>query len=200
MCIPIGKTVGIIGPSGSGKTTLIDLMLGLLNPTHGAITADGQDIQESPTSWLRRIGYVSQSMYLTEDSIRKNIAFGQDEEKIDDEKIGNILRQVCLEKFISELPKGIETKVGEFGTKLSGGQKQRICIARALYYDPEILILDEATSALDYDTENEIMENISHLKGKITMIIIAHRLQTLKDCDAVYMVNEGKIVRHNQSD
>ncbi|XCP85938.1 ABC transporter ATP-binding protein [Roseburia hominis] len=192
--IPVGSSTGIMGPSGSGKTTLIDLLLGLLCPNEGRIVADGADIQTLGEEWLHKIGYVSQSMYLTEDSIKKNIAFGLSENEIDNEKIGTVLKLAQLDEFVKGLPKNVDTKIGEFGTRLSGGQKQRICIARALYFNPEILILDEATSALDYVTENEIMENIKQLKGKITMIIIAHRLKTIKDCEYTYQVKEGKII------
>lgn len=193
--IPAGQSVGIIGPSGSGKATLIDLLLGLLTPGKGKILADGKDIFDTPEEWLHRIGYISQPMYLTEDSLKRNIAFGLDDDEIDEKKVMDVLNMACLEDFLSDLPDGIETRVDEFGTKLSGGQKQRACIARALYFDPEILILDEAASALDYETEKEIMENISCLKGKLTMVIIAHRLQTIKECDAVYMVRKGRIER-----
>ena len=145
--------------------------------------------------WLQKIGYVSQSMYLTEDSIEKNIAFGIPETEIDHQRVKSALKAACLDDFVEKLPQKEETKIGEFGAKISGGQKQRICIARALYYEPEVLILDEATSALDYDTENEIMENINHLKGKMTLIIIAHRLRTIENCDYLYKVTDKKIVR-----
>ena len=193
--IPIGSAVGIIGPSGSGKTTLIDLLLGLLQPLEGKILVDGTDIRELGELWLQKIGYVSQSMYLTEDSIEKNIAFGIPETEIDHQRVKSALKAACLDDFVEKLPQKEETKIGEFGAKISGGQKQRICIARALYYEPEVLILDEATSALDYDTENEIMENINHLKGKMTLIIIAHRLRTIENCDYLYKVTDKKIVR-----
>ena len=193
--IPIGSAVGIISPSGSGKTTLIDLLLGLLQPLEGKILVDGTDIRELGELWLQKIGYVSQSMYLTEDSIEKNIAFGIPETEIDHQRVKSALKAACLDDFVEKLPQKEETKIGEFGAKISGGQKQRICIARALYYEPEVLILDEATSALDYDTENEIMENINHLKGKMTLIIIAHRLRTIENCDYLYKVTDKKIVR-----
>ena len=193
--IPIGSAVGIIGPSGSGKTTLIDLLLGLLQPLEGKILVDGTDIRELGELWLQKIGYVSQSMYLTEDSIEKNIAFGIPETEIDHQRVKSALKAACLDDFVEKLPQKEETKIGEFGAKISGGQEQRVCIARALYYEPEVLILDEATSALDYDTENEIMENINHLKGKMTLIIIAHRLRTIENCDYLYKVTDKKIVR-----
>lgn len=192
--IPIGASVGIIGSSGSGKTTLIDLLLGLLTPVAGDIEADGESIFHDREVWLNRIGYVSQSMYLSEDTLKSNIAFGVRDENIDEKKIEEVLKYACLEEWVADLPDGINTKMGEFGSRMSGGQKQRVCIARALYFDPEILIMDEATSALDYDTEQEIMENINMLRGKATLIIIAHRLRTIEGCDFVYQVSDGKII------
>lgn len=195
--IPIGSTVGIIGPSGSGKTTLIDILLGLLEPTDGTVTADGIDIKSASLKWLDRIGYVSQSLYLTENSIRQNIAFGVPENEIDDERVYQVIEMARLDSFINELPQGVDTAIGEFGVRLSGGQKQRICIARALYYEPEILIMDEATSALDMDTERDVMESIENLQDKMTIIIIAHRLQTIEKCQSVYKVKNGKIISVN---
>lgn len=191
--IPIGSSVGIVGPSGSGKTTLIDILLGLLEPTEGQVLADGVNIQSGNLKWLERIGYVSQSLYLTENTIKQNIAFGIPEDEIDKEKLNRVIEMAKLDSFISELPQGINTLIGEFGMRLSGGQKQRICIARALYHDPEILVMDEATSALDMETEQDVMENIENLRGKMTIIIIAHRLQTIEKCERVYVVKNGKI-------
>lgn len=196
--IPAGSSVGIIGPSGSGKTTLIDLLLGLLTPVAGDVQADGVSIYEDRETWLNRIGYVSQSMYLSDDSLKNNIAFGVKEEEIDEEKIREVIKTACLEEWVENLPDGIHTKMGEFGARMSGGQKQRVCIARALYFEPEILIMDEATSALDYETEQEVMENIRQLKGKVTLIIIAHRLRTIEGCDEVYQVRNGKIINKRQ--
>jgi ABC-type multidrug transport system fused ATPase/permease subunit len=180
--ISVGETVGIIGPSGSGKTTLIDILLGLLKPTEGIVTADGKDIQSDMQGWLNRIGYVSQSLYLTEGSIKQNIAFGVPEGEVDDGRVWQVIEMARLDSFINELPNGVDTQIGEFGTRLSGGQKQRICIARALYYEPEILVMDEATSALDIETEHDVMESIENLSDKMTIIIIAHRLQTIEKC------------------
>lgn len=196
--IPIGASVGIIGSSGSGKTTLIDLLLGLLTPVAGDIEVDGKSIFHDKEVWLNRIGYVSQSMYLSEDTLKSNIAFGVRDENIDEEKIKDVLKYACLEEWVADLPDGINTKMGEFGSRMSGGQKQRVCIARALYFDPEILIMDEATSALDYDTEQEIMENINMLRGKATLIIIAHRLRAIQECDFVYQVSDGKIINKKE--
>jgi ABC-type multidrug transport system fused ATPase/permease subunit len=192
--ISVGETVGIIGPSGSGKTTLIDILLGLLKPTEGIVTADGKDIQSDMQGWLNRIGYVSQSLYLTEGSIKQNIAFGVPEGEVDDGRVWQVIEMARLDSFINELPNGVDTQIGEFGTRLSGGQKQRICIARALYYEPEILVMDEATSALDIETEHDVMESIENLSDKMTIIIIAHRLQTIEKCKKVYRVKNGKII------
>jgi ABC-type multidrug transport system fused ATPase/permease subunit len=192
--ISVGETVGIIGPSGSGKTTLIDILLGLLKPMEGIVTADGKDIQSDMQGWLNRIGYVSQSLYLTEGSIKQNIAFGVPEGEVDDGRVWQVIEMARLDSFINELPNGVDTQIGEFGTRLSGGQKQRICIARALYYEPEILVMDEATSALDIETEHDVMESIENLSDKMTIIIIAHRLQTIEKCKKVYRVKNGKII------
>jgi ABC-type multidrug transport system fused ATPase/permease subunit len=192
--ISVGETVGIIGPSGSGKTTLIDILLGLLKPTEGIVTVDGKDIQSDMQGWLNRIGYVSQSLYLTEGSIKQNIAFGVPEGEVDDGRVWQVIEMARLDSFINELPNGVDTQIGEFGTRLSGGQKQRICIARALYYEPEILVMDEATSALDIETEHDVMESIENLSDKMTIIIIAHRLQTIEKCKKVYRVKNGKII------
>lgn len=191
--IPIGCSVGIIGSSGSGKTTLIDLLLGLLKPSAGSIMADGVNIEDNMGAWLNRLGYVSQSMYLSEDTLRRNIAFGVEDDQIDETQMKKVIQAACLEEWVENLPDGMETKMGEFGSGMSGGQRQRVCIARALYFAPEILIMDEATSALDYETEQEVMENINRLKGKITLIIIAHRLRTVKECDQIYQVRNGEV-------
>ena len=184
-----GQTIGIIGFSGSGKSTLIDLIMGLHKPTGGEIKIDGVLNFQLDQSWRNIIGYVSQSIYLIDDSIKNNIALGVPNKDISDVKIIELLRQVQLEEFVNKLKLGIYTKVGERGVQLSGGQIQRIGIARALYNSPDILILDEATSALDSKTENEVMECVYSLKGDKTIIMIAHRLHTLKKCDFLYEVN-----------
>lgn len=189
-----GQIIGIKGESGSGKTTLIDLLLGLHQPTSGNIFIDGIIDFPMNQSWRNNIGYVSQSTYLIDNTIKNNIALGIPEENIDESRIHQLLRQVQLEKFINNLEIGINTKVGERGTKLSGGQLQRIGIARALYKNPDILIFDEATSALDTFTEKEVIDAIYNLKDDKTIIIIAHRLDTLKSCDFVYNIENGKAV------
>lgn len=192
MTILKGEAVGLIGSSGAGKTTLADLILGLFQPLSGNILMDGIDIYTISKEWSSIIGYVPQSVYLIDDTIRNNIAFGTDESIIDDEKVWQVLEQAQLAQFIKALPKGLDTLVGERGIRFSGGQRQRIAIARALYYDPDILVLDEATSALDNETENAVMEAIDILQGHKTLIIVAHRLTTLKNCDKIYEIKDGK--------
>lgn len=188
-----GQIIGVVGASGSGKSTLIDLIIGLQKPTSGEILIDElSDIQISQ-SWRNIIGYVSQTIYLTDDSIKRNIALGVPENEINEQRIVKLLKQVQLKKFINNLEQGINTRVGERGVQLSGGQRQRIGIARALYNKPDILILDEATSALDTITEKEVMDSIYNLKGEKTIIIIAHRLSTLNKADQIYKVVNGKI-------
>lgn len=193
--IPFGMAVGLIGPSGAGKTTLADLLMGMLKPTSGHVEADGNDIQNNVCAWHKQIGYVPQTIYLSDDTIRANIAFGLREEEIDDEKIWEALRKAQLEEFVKSKPEGLDTMVGDRGVRLSGGQRQRIGIARALYYDPQFLVFDEATSALDNETEEAVMEAIESLHGSKTMIIIAHRLSTIEACDIVYRVSDGKVQR-----
>lgn len=194
MTIPRGTAVGLIGESGAGKTTLADMILGLLPTQTGAIKMDGRDIKEIPQIWCRTIGYVPQSVYLTDDTIRNNVAFGICQEEIEDEMVWKALGQAQLEDFVRGLPKGLDTIVGEKGIKFSGGQRQRVAIARALYYNPDILVLDEATSALDNQTESAVMEAIESLQGLKTLIIVAHRLTTIQSCDAVYEIAEGKAI------
>ncbi len=194
MTIPKGHAVGFIGASGAGKTTLADMILGLLPTETGAIKMDGVDIKQIPEIWSRTIGYVPQSVYLTDDTIRNNVAFGIEKEKIDDTDIWKALEQAQLKQFVESLPSGLDTIVGERGIKFSGGQRQRVAIARALYYDPDILVLDEATSALDNETETAVMEAIESLQGHKTLIIVAHRLSTIASCDAVYEIGDGKSV------
>lgn len=189
-----GQSIGIIGPSGSGKSTLVDILLGLLVPTHGEIEIDGQDIRSNLSSWQDQVGYVPQSIYLTDDSLRRNIAFGLAESQIDDYAVTKAIKAAQLEDFVSNLPDGTETIVGEHGVRLSGGQRQRIGIARALYHDPEVLVLDEATSALDETTETEVMKAITKLQGNKTIFIVAHRLSTVANCDCIYKLERGKIV------
>lgn len=193
--IAAGQSVGIVGPSGSGKTTTVDIILGLLAPTFGKVVVDGIDISENLSGWLSHLAYIPQSIFLMDDTIRANVAFGIDLKDVSDEKIIEALKEAQLGEFIKELPDGIDTAVGEQGVRLSGGQRQRIGIARALYNNPDILFFDEATSALDNETESAIMESINHLKGRKTLVIIAHRLTTIENCDVVYRVENGKITR-----
>ena len=190
---PIGKSIGIKGASGAGKTTIIDILLGLLKLQSGHVLADGVDIQTRYRDWLANVGYIPQMIFLLDADIRKNVAFGVPEEEIDDEKLWYALQEAQLDEFVKTLPDGVNTGIGERGIRISGGQRQRIGIARALYNDPEVLILDEATSALDNETEAAIMESINRLHGKKTLVIIAHRLQTIEKCDMVFAVEGGKI-------
>ncbi|CDD46447.1 putative uncharacterized protein [Firmicutes bacterium CAG:534] len=195
MEIPIGKSVGIVGTSGAGKTTAVDILLGLLKLQQGQILADGVEVREHYQSWLKNIGYIPQFIFMIDSTIRKNVAFGYQDEDIDDEKVWRALKEAQLDEFVRGLPEGLDTGIGERGIRISGGQKQRIGIARALFEDPEILVLDEATSALDNETEAAIMDSINRLHGKKTLIIIAHRLQTIEKCDMVYRVEHGKVQR-----
>ncbi len=195
MRIPVGKSVGIVGTSGAGKTTAVDIMLGLLRLQSGEILADGVEVREHYESWLKNIGYIPQTIFMIDSTIRKNVAFGCADEDIDDEKVWMALKEAQLDEFVRGLPEGLDTGIGERGIRLSGGQRQRIGIARALFEDPEVLVLDEATSALDNDTEAAIMESINHLHGRKTLIIIAHRLQTIEKCDIVYRVEEGSVTK-----
>lgn len=195
MKIHKGQAIGFIGASGAGKTTLADMILGLLPTQTGAVCMDGVDIRQIPEIWSGTIGYVPQSVYLTDDTIRNNVAFGIEKERIDDNIVWKALEQAQLKEFIESLPGGLDTIVGERGVKFSGGQRQRVAIARAMYYDPDILVLDEATSALDNETESAVMDAIESLQGHKTLIIVAHRLTTIKSCDVVYEIAGGKAVR-----
>jgi ABC-type multidrug transport system fused ATPase/permease subunit len=188
-----GTSVALKGPSGAGKTTTADLILGILEPLEGGITYNGADIRELGKEWYNHVGYIPQSIYLSDDSIRTNVAFGI--EQPDDARVWKALEEAQLKEYVESLPDGLDSMIGENGVRISGGQRQRIGIARALYRNPEILILDEATSALDNETEKAVMESIDYLKGKKTLVIIAHRLSTLQNCDEVYEVKEGKITR-----
>lgn len=192
--IPKGKSVAFVGESGAGKSTLADLILGVLRPDEGEVLLDDVNIRKIPGLWGKLIGYVPQSIYLSDTSVCKNIAFGVEESEIDENSVKAALEKAELLNFVQSLPDGIYTKVGDRGVRLSGGQRQRIGIARALYHDPEILILDEATSALDNETEKSVMEAIDSLHGKMTLIIIAHRLTTIKNCDAIYEIVDGQAV------
>ena len=192
------SSVGFIGGSGAGKSTLLDLILGLLQPTSGKIISDGEDIHGNIEAWQKNIGYVPQTIYLTDDTLRNNIAFGVDSNDIDDDMINKALKLAQLDEYVAKLEYGINTFVGEGGVRLSGGQKQRIGIARALYHDPDVLVLDEATSALDHETEKEVMKAINFLCGKKTLLIIAHRLTTVERCDYLYRLKDGGILNHGK--
>lgn len=202
--IKIGESIGIVGASGAGKSTVVDVLLGLLIPSSGKITVDDTDITQRDIEpgcdrmrdyrrFLLNIGYIPQMIYMLDDTIRRNIAFGIHDEDMNEERIWEVLKEAQLDDFVRSLPDGLETTIGERGVRLSGGQRQRIGIARALYHDPELIILDEATSALDGDTEAAIMDSINYFQGKKTLIIIAHRLQTIQNCDHVYRVEDGNI-------
>ncbi|MGP1433491.1 MAG: ABC transporter ATP-binding protein [Catonella sp.] len=195
MVIPIGKSVGIVGTSGAGKTTAVDILLGVLLAQQGQILTDGINVMENYSEWLSHIGYIPQSIFMLDDDIKSNVAFGVEDGQQDEARVWRALKEAQLEEFVKGLKDGIHTQIGERGMRLSGGQRQRLGIARALYSDPEILVFDEATSALDTETEAAIMSAINSLHGKKTMIIIAHRLQTIKDCDLVYRVGNGKIIK-----
>lgn len=200
LTIQKGKTVAFIGTSGAGKTTMVDIILGLLVPQKGMVMADEINVHEKPKTFHAQIGYIPQVIYLSDDTIRNNIAFGIKEAQIDEAAVQAAVEKAQLTEFINSLPHGLDTIVGDRGVRLSGGQRQRIGIARALYHDPEILVLDEATSALDNETESAVMEAIDHLQGLKTMIIIAHRLTTIRNVDKIYEVGEGKVRERSKED
>lgn len=188
-----GQAVGLVGPTGSGKTTAVDVILGLLEPTGGDVTIDGRSIRGRERGWQRHVGYIPQDIFLSDTSIRENIAFGIPSSEIDDEAVWRAVRAAQVEEFVHRLPEGLGTVVGERGVRLSGGQRQRIGIARALYHDPDVLVMDEATSALDSETERTVMLAIEHLKGSRTLVIIAHRLSTVQACDRLYLLGDGAV-------
>lgn len=198
MVIPAGVSVGIVGASGSGKTTAVDLLLGLLEPGAGDVLTDGRSIREDYDAWLSNLSYIPQTIYMLDDTIRANIAFGLRKEETDENMLWKAVEEAQLKPLIDSLPQGIDTKIGERGVRLSGGQRQRIGIARALYKDPELVILDEATSALDNETEAAIMDSINSLHGRKTLVIIAHRLTTIEECDIIFRVENGKIIRQDR--
>ena len=191
--IPLGTSIGLIGPSGAGKSTMADVILGILFPKQGRIMYGNMNVHENPLRWAERLAYIPQAIYLADESIRCNVAFGIESDKIDEEAVWNALEEAQLADFVRSLPDGLDTEVGERGVRLSGGQRQRIGIARALYGNPEILVLDEATSALDNDTEKAVMDAIERLHGKKTLLIIAHRLTTIKNCEYIFRVEKGKL-------
>ena len=193
LVIPKGKSVAFIGASGAGKTTLADIILGVLSAQKGNILVDGQPIDAMSREWHKKVGYIPQTIFLMDDTIRNNITFGIESSKINESQLEKAIEGAQLKEFIDSLPEGLNTEIGERGVRLSGGQRQRIGIARALYFNPEILVLDEATSALDNDTESAVMEAIDNLAGTKTLLIIAHRLTTIKNCDIVYEIKDKKV-------
>ncbi len=195
MLVPRGKSIGIVGMSGAGKTTAVDILLGLLLPQRGEVFSDGKNIMDNYDWWLEHLSYIPQTIYMLDDTIAANVAFGSPIKSIDEKRVVQALREAQLGEFIESLPDGIYTEIGERGLRISGGQRQRIGIARALYTNPELLVFDEATSSLDNETEEAIMNSINALHGKKTMIIIAHRLSTIQECDMIYKVDNKKIIR-----
>jgi ATP-binding cassette, subfamily B, bacterial PglK len=191
--IPRGAAFGVCGPTGGGKTTLIDLIVGVLEPTEGLVTVDGRDIAEDRSGWFARVGLVPQMIFLIDDTLRRNIALGQDDHEIDEGSIERAVNAAQLDVFVNALPAGLETTVGERGVRLSGGQRQRLAIARALYREPDVLIMDEGTSALDTVTERALMSTLESQRGGRTIILVAHRLQSLQSCDRIAYVEDGEV-------
>ena len=195
MYIPKGASVGVIGVSGAGKTTAVDLLLGLLTPQDGGVYCDGKNIMENYSGWLSHIGYIPQTIFMLDDTIKANVAFGISEYTIDEDRLWQALSAAHLDEFVKSLPQKENTGIGEKGIRISGGQRQRIGIARALYQNPDILIFDEATSSLDTETEAAIMEAVNSLHGEKTIVIITHRMETIKACDIIYRVEDKKIIK-----
>lgn len=198
--IPRLKSIAFVGPSGAGKSTMADILLGVLTPDKGTIEVDGTDIHKHMKSWHKKIGYIPQVIYLMDDTIRANVAFGVPKEEIDDDKVWRALKEAQLDDFVRDNPLGLDAPVGDRGVRISGGQRQRIGIARALYTDPEFLVLDEATSALDTETETAVMEAIDALHGSRTMVIIAHRLSTIRNCDAIFEIKDKNVILRDKDD
>lgn len=195
LTIKKGEAIAFVGSSGAGKTTMVDIILGLLEPQYGEIYVDGINIAENLSAWQHNVGYIPQSIYLADETLRANVAFGLPEKEIDDTKVMKAIRLAQLEEMVEQLPDGLDTIVGELGTRLSGGQRQRLGIARALYHNPRVLVMDEATSALDNITEKQIIDAIEALKDEHTLIMIAHRLTTVKNCDKLYFMENGRIIQ-----
>ena len=194
LTIPRGRTFGIIGTSGAGKSTLVDIIIGILQPSSGRLLLDGQELSTSNLkAWQALIGYVPQTPYIAPASLAENVAIGIKTEEINHDKVLQCCRMAAMEDFLHQLPDGLDSFIGERGVKLSGGQRQRVAIARALYHDPEVIIFDEATSALDSKNEESIQQTIYSLKNKMTLIIIAHRLSTVEDCDEIIWLENGTI-------
>lgn len=194
LSIERGESIGIVGPSGAGKSTLIDVFLGLLVPATGNILVDGRDLQEDVRGWQDQIGYVPQVIYLTDDTLRRNVAFGLSDDRIDEDAVWRAVRAAELEAFVRNSPQGLDTVIGERGIRISGGERQRIGIARALYHDPNVLVLDEATSSLDTQTERSVMETVRGLHRLKTIVIVSHRFSTIEHCDRVYELDRGVVI------
>tara|TARA_B100000767_G_C19685407_1_gene501527 strand:- start:370 stop:1236 length:867 start_codon:yes stop_codon:yes gene_type:complete len=189
-----GDSVGLIGPSGSGKTTLLDILLGLIKVNSGEVFLNGKDLNKSFNEWRSHVAYIPQNIFIIDDTVCRNIALGVTDELVDPIRLNNSINQSKLRELVNQMPDGIDTLLGEAGIQLSGGQRQRIALARAFYHNREVLVMDEATSALDNETEAEIVNEIKNLKGNKTLIVIAHRLSTVKHCDYIYRIEKGKIV------
>jgi len=194
LTIARGESVAIVGPSGAGKSTLVDVLLGLLPPTSGRISVDGRDIAGAVRAWQRHIGYVPQEPFILDDSLRRNVAFGVADGAVDERRVMAALRLAQLADVVAALPRGLDTVLGERGTRLSGGQRQRVAIARALYHEPDVLVFDEATSALDTPTERELIAALEALRGVKTLVVIAHRLSTVRRCDRLAVLRDGRLV------
>lgn len=193
LVIPQGSSVGFVGPSGAGKSTLVDIILGLFTPTEGTVSVDGVDVHTNLRGWQDQIGYVPQVIFLSDDTLRRNVAFGLPDNQIEEADVERAVRAAQLDRLVSELPSGLDTLVGERGVRLSGGERQRIGIARALYHSPSVLVLDEATSSLDTDTESGVMDSVRALKEDRTLIIVAHRLSTVAHCDILFRLERGEL-------
>jgi len=200
LSIHAGDAIGITGTSGAGKTTLVDMLLGLLEPQKGEITVNGYTLENGPEDWRSQVAYLPQQVFLTDNTLKSNVALGLEDNEINENKLKEAIRQARLSDLIQQLPEGVNTMLGERGVRLSGGQRQRVALARAFYHDRNILVMDESTSALDSETEHEIVEEIKHLKGKKTIIIIAHRLTTLQHCERIYRLEHGELVKQGNYD
>ena len=196
LSINAGESIGLIGPSGAGKTTLVDVLLGLLEPNEGELLYNGHSMKLALSDWRNQVAYLPQEVFLIDNTLRSNVAMGLDETEIDDDRLNKTLKQARLIELIEQLPQGVNTVLGERGVRLSGGQRQRVALARAFYHERSVLVMDEATSSLDNETEQEIVEEIKHLKGQKTLIVIAHRLTTVKHCDRIYKLEKGRIVEY----
>jgi ATP-binding cassette, subfamily B, bacterial PglK len=195
VCLTIshGESVAIVGHTGAGKTTLVDLVVGLLRPSSGSILVDGVDLNDHLNSWRRWVGYVPQEIFLTDDSLRRNIALGIDDQGVDERRVVTAVQMAQLERLVAGLPRGLDSLLGERGARLSGGERQRVGIARALYHDPDLLVFDEATSALDLQTETALNAAMEALRGRKTLLVVAHRLSSVRRCDRVIFLVNGRI-------